>query len=211
MIIGLSVSVYAHGAQALANPASVKCIADGGTLSTVTDSSGGQQGMCQFPDGSTCEEWAYFRGECTSKKVSSLDQLPATCISAYDGCNNCSRTQGGAWACTLMACIDSYQPAVVCTKFSNGNKPVKNQPSWCSESSFTKMIRGHKGSRVRALQDFLIARGFLGGPNANDGVFGLGTQQAVKLFQKDQGLSQDGVFGKRSQDKACMVPIAWRQ
>lgn len=109
-----------------------------------------------------------------------------------------------------MACIDSYQPAVVCTKFSNENKPVKNQPSWCSESSFTKMIRGHKGSRVRALQDFLIALGFLGGPNANDGVFGLGTQQAVKLFQKDQGLSQDGVFGKKSQDKACMVPIARR-
>jgi WD40 repeat protein len=29
-----------------------------------TDASGGVAGVCIFPDGSECDEWAYFRGEC---------------------------------------------------------------------------------------------------------------------------------------------------
>ncbi len=29
-----------------------------------TDASGGQVGICVFPDGSECEEWALFRNEC---------------------------------------------------------------------------------------------------------------------------------------------------
>jgi putative hemolysin len=49
----------------IANPASVNCEQNGGTLEIRTDSSGGQTGFCHFPDGSQCEEWAYFRGECS--------------------------------------------------------------------------------------------------------------------------------------------------
>ena len=30
----------------------------------MTDAQGGQSGMCVFPDGSQCDEWAFFRGEC---------------------------------------------------------------------------------------------------------------------------------------------------
>jgi len=48
----------------IANPASVKCEADGGTL-RILDSPDGQYGICMFSDGSVCEEWAYFRGECS--------------------------------------------------------------------------------------------------------------------------------------------------
>ena len=47
----------------MANPASVNCGNVGGTLKIMTDSSGGQYGMCQFPNGTSCEEWALFRGE----------------------------------------------------------------------------------------------------------------------------------------------------
>lgn len=52
----------------LANPASVNCINQGGKLDIVTEaSSGGQIGICHFPDGKSCEEWSYFRtGVCTS-------------------------------------------------------------------------------------------------------------------------------------------------
>ncbi|MCB2224537.1 MAG: DUF333 domain-containing protein [Actinobacteria bacterium] len=49
----------------LANPASVFCIEQGGALDLRTDEDGGQVGVCVFDDGSECEEWAYFRGECT--------------------------------------------------------------------------------------------------------------------------------------------------
>ena len=46
------------------NPASVYCEQNGNTLEIHTAADGNQNGICVFPDGSTCEEWAYFRGEC---------------------------------------------------------------------------------------------------------------------------------------------------
>ncbi len=46
------------------NPASVFCMQHGNKLEIRTAADGGQSGVCVFPDGSTCEEWAYFRGEC---------------------------------------------------------------------------------------------------------------------------------------------------
>jgi putative hemolysin len=48
----------------IANPASVYCEQYGGTLEIRTDGTGAQTGFCIFADGSECEEWAYFRGEC---------------------------------------------------------------------------------------------------------------------------------------------------
>ncbi|MCX6985944.1 MAG: DUF333 domain-containing protein, partial [Lentisphaerae bacterium] len=46
------------------NPASVYCEQNGNKLEITTAADGSQFGVCVFPDGSTCEEWAYFRGEC---------------------------------------------------------------------------------------------------------------------------------------------------
>ena len=48
----------------LPNPASVFCEEQGGKLELRQDASGGVAGVCVFPDGSECEEWAYYRGEC---------------------------------------------------------------------------------------------------------------------------------------------------
>jgi len=47
----------------LANPASVFCIEQYGELEIV-DTLDGQVGYCILPDGSRCEEWAFYRGEC---------------------------------------------------------------------------------------------------------------------------------------------------
>ncbi|NSW52116.1 MAG: DUF333 domain-containing protein [Anaerolineae bacterium] len=47
----------------IANPASVFCEEQGGTLE-IRDTEEGQLGYCLFDDGSECEEWAFFRGEC---------------------------------------------------------------------------------------------------------------------------------------------------
>jgi len=46
------------------NSASVYCKQNGNTLEIQTADDGSQSGVCIFPDGSTCDEWAYFRGEC---------------------------------------------------------------------------------------------------------------------------------------------------
>jgi len=48
----------------LPNPASVHCEQNGGKLDLRTDAAGNSVGVCVFPDGSGCEEWAYQRGEC---------------------------------------------------------------------------------------------------------------------------------------------------
>ncbi|MGB9719580.1 MAG: DUF333 domain-containing protein [Candidatus Anstonellales archaeon] len=46
------------------NPASVYCEEQGGTLEIRKDESGNEYGVCVFEDGSECEEWALYRGEC---------------------------------------------------------------------------------------------------------------------------------------------------
>ena len=46
------------------NPASVYCEQQGNQLEIRTAADGSQSGICVFPDGSICDEWAYFRGEC---------------------------------------------------------------------------------------------------------------------------------------------------
>ncbi len=48
----------------LPNPASVYCEEQGYTLEIRTAEDGSQSGFCLFPDGSECDEWAFFRGEC---------------------------------------------------------------------------------------------------------------------------------------------------
>lgn len=48
----------------LANPASVYCEEQGYVLEMRTNADGGTYGVCIFLDGSECEEWAFYRGEC---------------------------------------------------------------------------------------------------------------------------------------------------
>ena len=47
----------------MANPASVYCEEQGGKVE-IREEDNGQAGYCVFDDGSECEEWAFFRGEC---------------------------------------------------------------------------------------------------------------------------------------------------
>ncbi len=51
----------------LPNPASQFCVEKGYELEIRTKPDGSQTGYCIFPDGSECEEWAYYRGECQHK------------------------------------------------------------------------------------------------------------------------------------------------
>ena len=48
----------------IANPASVYCVQSGYTLEIRANAGGGEYGVCIFPDGKECEEWAFFRNEC---------------------------------------------------------------------------------------------------------------------------------------------------
>ena len=54
----------------IANPASVYCEQEGGILSPI-ETEKGTMSMCIFED-FECEEWAYFRGECTKEEANIL-------------------------------------------------------------------------------------------------------------------------------------------
>jgi peptidoglycan hydrolase-like protein with peptidoglycan-binding domain len=55
---------------------------------------------------------------------------------------------------------------------------------------------GSKGEWVTGLQGQLQRLGY--DPGAADGVFGRRTENAVKQFQRDQGLAADGIVGPRT-------------
>lgn len=60
------------GPPQIANPASVYCEQQGGRMEIV-DAPQGQQGICVLPDGTRCDEWAFFRGQCPQPPL-----VPAT-------------------------------------------------------------------------------------------------------------------------------------
>ncbi|MEZ4644366.1 MAG: META domain-containing protein [Chloroflexota bacterium] len=123
-------------AAGLANPASVYCEEQGGTLEIRTDNNGGQYGVCLFDDGSECDEWAFFRGECAPSSIPLFETLwvlqsyggqspvagtvPTLKISSdgqlsgSTGCNTFfsnATIDGNTWqvgevGSTMMACID---------------------------------------------------------------------------------------------------------
>jgi putative hemolysin len=70
------------------NPASVYCVQNGNKLEIHTADDGSQSGVCVFPDGSTCDEWAYFRGECgltAQKSLTPAINVEATIANASGG------------------------------------------------------------------------------------------------------------------------------
>ncbi len=65
----------------MANPAAVYCEGQGYRLQPVMTDGGGQSAICIFPDGSQCDEWAYYRGEC-----SPATPVPQTENKAVEAC-----------------------------------------------------------------------------------------------------------------------------
>jgi len=61
----------------LPNPASAYCEEQGYKTEIRTAADGSQSGVCIFPDGSECDEWAYFRKECGPAGSASPTSTPA--------------------------------------------------------------------------------------------------------------------------------------
>lgn len=71
----------------------------------------------------------------------------------------------------------------------NGTVPTTDKPT---------LRKGASGEYVTLLQTLLIQRGYSCGAKGADGKFGNATLNAVKAFQKDAGLVQDGVVGRNT-------------
>ena len=61
--------------------------------------------------------------------------------------------------------------------------------------------KGAKGNITKTLQGLLICNGY--GTNGFDGIFGNGTDSAVREYQSDNGLYVDGIAGKNTFSKLC--------
>jgi putative hemolysin len=78
------------------NPASVYCKEQGNKHEIRMAADGNQNGICVFPDGSECDEWTYFRGECGPAPQKS--QTPAFVVEATStasGGNTGENASGG--------------------------------------------------------------------------------------------------------------------
>jgi len=64
-----STTTTSANSTTIANPASVYCVNHGGKLDIRTTSSG-QTGVCVFSNGYECDEWNYFKGECSPVTMS---------------------------------------------------------------------------------------------------------------------------------------------
>ena len=78
------------------NPASVYCEQNGNKLEISTAADGSQSGVCVFPDGSTCDEWAYYRGECgPAAQKSPTPAIVVEATSTASGGNTEENPSGG--------------------------------------------------------------------------------------------------------------------
>lgn len=67
-------------------------------------------------------------------------------------------------------------------------------PQTQTTTTYTTLRKNDQGENVVMLQKALAELGYLTG--AQDGIYGTGTQTAVKNFQKDHDLDADGIAGK---------------
>lgn len=65
--------------------------------------------------------------------------------------------------------------------------------------------KGSKGNNVKAMQTLLIGYGYFCGGYGPDGDFGSGTESALRSFQKNKGLSVDGICGPKTWNKLLGV------
>jgi N-acetyl-anhydromuramyl-L-alanine amidase AmpD len=77
-----------------------------------------------------------------------------------------------------------------------GGEPPAEKPkeSGCTVT-LDMLSKGSKGESVKALQILLIGNGYSCGKWGADGDFGAATEEAVRAFQKDNGLDVDGIVG----------------
>lgn len=66
------------------NPAAVQCEEQGYTFEIRTDDAGNQYGVCIFPDGTECDAWAFYRGECGPGAEEPGPEAPAEVHQARD-------------------------------------------------------------------------------------------------------------------------------
>lgn len=83
-----------------------------------------------------------------------------------------------------------------CNKQGFSNQIVDGIPGPNTLKGCPLIQKGAKGNITKLLQEKLVKLGY--NTNGVDGIFGNGTYNALKQFQKNNGLSVDGIVGKNT-------------
>lgn len=112
---------------------------------------------------------------------------------------------GGGWDSSV---ISGTNPAnipvrtIPPTETTQDTTSTKTYPYGKVSSTSGNLSNGSRGEGVKALQYALNELGFgNSGTQSLDGVFGAGTANAVKAFQKAMGISADGIVGPATKKK----------
>jgi putative hemolysin len=169
------------------NPASQHCVDNGGKLE-IRDETEGQMGTCIFPDGSECEEWAFFRGECApGAAYQPLD--PAACSDLADGVSEAAGTE-----------VTAEKSAFEDTMTGEIGTGCQSKAAWTEENFVSTPVL------AKALSEMLAARGW-----AEDAQYRAdGPTGTAAAFRLENGLCLLQVEWEPTEDANCPAdqPIA---
>ena len=131
-----SAHVQATPVPGLPNPATVYCVELGYEWSIVENPEG-QAGMCVFPDGTQCDEWSFFEGECGQSWAPETNGTMHNCplagkwsIAVWDGASGTEAADAlvscGADAVAATYALDSQTGAW--SRWFAGKPEVSNLP-----------------------------------------------------------------------------------
>ncbi len=93
-----------------------------------------------------------------------------------------------------------------------GNEVVENSPSE-PHTDMPLLYKGRTGDTVKYAQNKLISKGYSLSSYGADGIFGSETEQAVRRFQANNGLSVDGMIGPATwaklEDSSTSMPSSY--
>lgn len=121
--------------------------------------------------------WNAFKSRLTGAPVTNTEPTPTPTSkpSGYDD-----------WVARLQAELNNQLKRGLKVDGLRGPKTLKACPT---------VKKGAKGNITKLIQERLNSVGF---NLSTDGIFGKGTEKAIKVFQKNRGLSQDGIVGKNT-------------
>lgn len=121
--------------------------------------------------------WNAFKSRLTSAPATNTEPTPTPTSkpSGYDD-----------WVARLQAELNNQLKRGLKVDGLRGSKTLEACPT---------VKKGAKGNITKLIQERLNSVGF---NLSTDGIFGKGTEKAIKVFQKNRGLSQDGIIGKNT-------------
>lgn len=154
-------SVGGGGNVAMANPASAFCLDHGGKLETQGDIGSAQSSYCVLEDGTKCEEWQYFRGECSiAEKLADWNGVQ------FDSCGGKEKYENLSWwndFVKQMEQLNYYSDAYISStlrsannnEYFNKDHEVYTYESYCADENYiNSVICGSGKTKKLKIDDF---------------------------------------------------------